>query len=107
MVNSLCAHLLSVTLSCTPALPCARDAPEKVLVEAVKVLLELLRGETLACDGPLRVVVHIGEEDRLGEGGSDVFPGAAVSVTAGPDLWRIGGVSGRSKGVDGDAQLTL
>jgi hypothetical protein len=52
---------------------------EKVLVETVKVSLELLLVQQNALGGVCRVVVDIGEENGLGEGRLDMFTARCVS----------------------------
>ena len=68
----------------------AHLAPE-ILVEGVEMVLQLGRIHlVLGVVG--RVLVEVGEEDRLGVGGLDVFAGAAVAVAAGADFVVEGAV---------------
>ena len=63
----------------------------KVLVEGVEVVLQLARVH-LVFRIVGRVLVQVGEEDRLRVGGLDVLAAAAVAVPAGADLVVEGAV---------------
>lgn len=63
----------------------------KVLVEGVEVVLQLARVH-LVFRIVGRVLVEVGEEDRLRVGGLDVLAAAAVAVPAGADFVVEGAV---------------
>jgi hypothetical protein len=64
----------------------------KVLVEPVKVFLQLLLRYRVPFEAVRGVVVNVGKEDGLGELGLDVLSGTPVSVPARPDLEVEGAV---------------
>lgn len=59
----------------------------EILVYGIKAFLQFFFSEF--ADGVMSgIVIHIWEEDRLGEGGFNVFAGAAISVTTCSNLFR-------------------
>ena len=60
----------------------------QVFIHCVKALLEFLLVQ-LAYWVMGRVVVHIGEQDGLGEGGPDMLARAAIAVSARANLYAL------------------
>ena len=59
----------------------------EIFINRIETLLKLLFGD-FAYWIMSRVVVHVWKEDSLRERRFDVLPGAAISVTASPNLGR-------------------
>jgi hypothetical protein len=76
-------HLLNLAIL-------AHFAPE-ILVKRIEMILQLA-GIHLVLGVVGRVLVEVGEEDRLRVGGLDVFARAAVAVAAGADFVVEGAV---------------
>lgn len=60
----------------------------EIFINGVKTFLELFFGE-LAYGVMRWVVVHVGQENSLREGGLDMLSRAAVTVAAGANLWEV------------------
>lgn len=84
-----------------------RQLAVQVLVNRVKSLLKLLRGQT--ADRIVgRVMVHVREQNGLRECGFDVLSRTPVTVPAGSDLWTtMGNVSFFGIRREPDAAITL
>ena len=83
-----------------------RQLDEKVFVDIVKILLNLLLAE-LAVLVVRRVVIDIWNKDCLREVGFDVLPGATVTVSAGAYLEVKGAIDPGSRWKEGRHKALL